>query len=120
MLEVVKEINQNTIILVLSAKEVYDSLRVKYYDRYLAVVFSKFKKLINYKKKDKESIQNMQIRLSKFRSNIITIKLSMKESYNDSELLMRLLDCLLSLYNTIVDILKARGNVATLEALQIL
>ena len=62
----------------------------------------------------------MWIRLSKLRSDIIAIKLSMKESYDDSELLMRLLDCLLSLYNIIVDILKARGNVAILEALRIL
>ena len=56
MLKVVKEINQNAIILVLSAKEVYNSLRVKYYDYRLAIVFSKLKKLTNYKKKDKESI----------------------------------------------------------------
>ena len=59
MLKTVKEINQNTIILILSAKEVYNSLRVKYYDRYLAIVFSKLKELINYKKKDKKSIQDV-------------------------------------------------------------
>ena len=44
----------------------------------------------------------------------------MKESYNNTELLMRLLDCLLSSYNTTVNILKARGNITTLEALRIL
>ena len=40
----------------LSAKEVYDSLRAKYYDCRLAVVSSKLKELINYEKKDEESI----------------------------------------------------------------
>ena len=44
----------------------------------------------------------------------------MKESYDDTELLMRLLDCLPSLYDTTVDTLKVRGNVTTLEALRIL
>ena len=120
ILEVVNKINQNAIVLVSSAKEVYDSLRIKYYDRRLAIVSSKLKELTNYKKKDKESIQNIQIRLSKLRSDIITIKPSIKESYNDTELLIRLLDCLSSLYNTTVDTLKARGNVTILEALRIL
>ena len=120
MLEIVKEINQNTIILILSTKEVYNSLRVKYYDRRLAIVFSKLKKLINYKKKDKKSIQDIWIRLSKLRSDIITIKPSIKESYNNSELLIRLLDYLPSPYNTIVNTLKARSNIATLEAFRIL
>ena len=56
ILKAVKEIDQNTIILVSSAKEAYNSLRAKYYDRRLAIVSSKLKKLTNYKKKDKESI----------------------------------------------------------------
>ena len=120
MLEAVNKINQNAIVLVLSAKEVYDSLRTKYYDCRRAMVSSKLKELTNYKKKDKESIQDIQIRLSKLRSDIIAIKPNMKESYDDTELLMRLLDYLLSLYNTIVNILKVRGNVTTLEALRIL
>lgn len=120
MLEAVKEIDQNAIILVSSAKEAYDSLRAKYYDRRLAVASSKLKELTNYEKKDEESIQDVWTRLSKLRSDIIAIKPSMKESYDDTELLMRLLDCLPSPYNTTVDTLKARGNVATLEALRIL
>ena len=120
MLKTVKKINQNTIILVLSTKEVYNSLRAKYYDYRLAIVSSKLKELINYKKKNKESIQNIQIRLSKLRSNIITIKLSIKESYNNTKFLIRLLNYLLSLYNIIVNIFKARNNIATLEALWIL
>ena len=56
MLEVVNEIDQNAIVLVLSAKEVYDSLRTKYYDCRRAVASSKLKELTNYKKKDEESI----------------------------------------------------------------
>ena len=44
----------------------------------------------------------------------------MKESYDNTELLMRLLDCLPSLYDTTVDTLKARDNITTLEALRIL
>ena len=120
MLEVVNKINQNTIVLVLSAKEVYNSLRTKYYNCRRAIVSSKLKELTNYKKKDKESIQDIQTRLSKLRSDIIAIKPNIKESYNNTELLMRLLDYLLSLYNTIVNTLKVRSNVTTLEALRIL
>ena len=120
MLEAVNEIDQNAIVLVSSAKEAYDSLRTKYYDRRLAVASSKLKELTNYEKKDEESIQDTWTRLSKLRSDVIAIKPSMKESYDDTELLMRLLDCLPSSYNTTVDTLKARGNVTTLEALRIL
>ena len=89
MLEAVKKIDQNAIILVSSAKEAYNSLRVKYYDRRLAVASSKLKELTNYEKKDEESIQDVWTRLSKLRSDIIAIKPSMKESYDDTELLMR-------------------------------
>ena len=56
MLEAVNKIDQNTIVLVLSAKEVYNSLRTKYYNCRRAIVSSKLKELTNYKKKDKESI----------------------------------------------------------------
>ena len=120
MLEAVNKINQNTIVLVLSAKEAYNSLRTKYYNCRRAIASSKLKELTNYEKKDEESIQDVQTRLSKLRSDIIAIKPNIKESYNNTELLMRLLDYLLSLYNTIVNILKVRSNITTLEALRIL
>ena len=56
MLEAVNKIDQNAIVLVLSAKEAYDLLRTKYYNCRQAVVSSKLKELTNYEKKDKESI----------------------------------------------------------------
>lgn len=103
-----------------TAKEADDVLRAKYYDLRPAVATSKLRELATYKKKEEDSIQVTWSKLLKIKTDIVAIKPKLRESYDENEMIMRLLDSLPESYASTVDGLKARETLKVNDALRIL
>ena len=120
MIDSVDQADLDAIVNFSDAKDAYDALHAKYFDHRRAVATYKLRDLTTYQKKEEESIQDAWTTLHKMRKDIVAIRPNVRDTYDDEELLMRLLDSLPPEYSATVDTIKARETIDINNVLRIL